>query len=364
MLLEPDGSMPFATFMAAALYTPELGYYEQSPERLGRGGDFFTSVSVGPVFGALLAVRLARWLRELPAPRLQVVELGPHDGCLAADLLEAWDRFAPDLAPRIEYLLVEASPTRRAWQAARLARQGNRVRWVPDLEALPPRSVHGVIFGNEFFDALPVHRLVWDAGAGAWTELRVTRQGGQWVWVRPRPGEPHFPLCPVVRAALEGELGTVLTAGLRAVLPDGFTVEVRPAATALWTAAARALGSGRLLTLDYGYEAGEALRPERPAGTLRAFARHRQAPDPLASPGEQDLTADVNFTALRAAGERAGLQTEGRCSQAAFLMEAVRDHAAADWTAAERRQFLTLVHPQHLGERFQVLVQTRQPTRP
>lgn len=358
--LGADGSMPFAAFMAAALYTPNLGYYERSPERIGRGGDFYTSVSVGPVFGELLAVHLAGGWRETPAPRVQVVELGPHDGRLAADLLDALDHHAPDLAPRIEYLLVEDSPTRRAWQAERLARHSHRVRWIPGLDALAPGSVCGVIFSNEFFDALPVHRLVWDANAGAWTEWRVGRDGGRWVWVRPQPGDPHFPLSPPVQAALEGELGGGLTADLLAVLPDGFTVEVRPVATALWTAAARALGAGRLLTLDYGYDLESALRPERPAGTLRAYARHVQAPDPLASPGEQDLTAEVNFTALRAAGERAGLATEVGTSQAAFLTGIAREHAgAAAWSADQRRQFLTLVHPHHFGERFRVLGQVR-----
>lgn len=356
------GAISFARFMTAALYEPGLGYYERVPGRIGRTGDFFTSVSVGPVFGELLAARFTPWLRSLDTPRPQLVEAGGHNGRLAADLLGALAARDPELAARLDYVLVEPSPTRRAWQRETLREPGRRVRWIADLAELPPGGVHGIIFGNEFLDALPVHRLGWDAAAGEWFEWQVGWDGGRFHWVRPAVAGRPAALDPALRAALAAEYGLLPEPGMRAVLPDGFTLEVRPAATAWWTLASRALGPGWLVAIDYGFDAADALRPERPGGTVRAYARQRAADDVLAEPGRQDLTAHVNFAALIAAGERAGLRTEGLFSQAAFLVEGLRaDTPAARWTAAQRRQFQTLVHPQHLGERFKVLVQSRRP---
>ncbi len=359
------GPISFARFMHAALYTPGLGYYERRPGRLGRAGDYFTSVSVGPVFGQCLAARFATWLNALDADRpRQLVELGPHDGRLARDLLDALASAAPHGGARLEYVLVDPSPVRRAWQADTLAPHRDRVRWVADLTGLAPGSVCGVIFGNEFFDALPVHRLGWDAAARDWFEWCVGWDGTRFCRVRSRPDGTRDLPAAARREALAAEYPALNEPAVQAALPDGFTVEVCPAARALWTAAARALGTGWLVALDYGPDR-EALRPERPDGTLRAFTRHHQTAEVLAEPGEQDLTADVNFPALLAAGERAGLHTVALCAQGRFLVEILRAQPlAAGWSAAQRRQFQTLIHPQHLGERFKVLVQSRLPTRP
>lgn len=354
------GSVSFARFMEAALYTPGLGYYERRREQIGRGGDYFTSVSVGPVFGELLAARFARWLRELETPHPRLVELGPHDGRLAGDLLQALSALAPDLWPRLEYLLVDASPTRRTWQAETLHPHRDRVRWVDDLAELGSGSIAGVIFGNEFFDALPVHRLGWDAARREWFEWRVGWDGRRFCWIRPGPGCAGNALPAALRVALAAELPHLVDPAVQEVLPHGFTVEFCPAARAAWSAAARALGRGWLVAVDYGFTDAAVAGPARPHGTLRAFAGHRQQTDVLADPGEQDLTADVNFAALRAEGERAGLRTAELVSQGRFLVETLRETPLAEhWAPAQRRQFQTLVHPQHLGERFKVLVQTR-----
>jgi len=150
---------------------------------------------------------------------------------------------------------------------------------------------------------------------------------------------------------------------LLARLPDGFTTECCPQAVAWWTQAASRLGTGRLLTFDYGLRGDEFVTPERAKGTLRAYRAHRLSPDVLADPGAQDLTAHVNFTALQAAGEAAGLSTEGLWSQGAFLTHLVQADLAtsAISTPAQVRQFQTLTHPDHLGLRFKVLVQARSP---
>jgi SAM-dependent MidA family methyltransferase len=154
-----------------------------------------------------------------------------------------------------------------------------------------------------------------------------------------------------------------MPAGLMAVLPDGFSTEVCTAAVDWWLEAATALKRGWLLTLDYGLAAEQFISPERAEGTLRAYGRHQQSPDLLARPGEQDLTAHVNLTALQKAGESAGLKTEGVVAQGEFLTRIAQttwidESGFADWTATRTRQFQTLTHPEHLG-RFKLLIQTR-----
>ena len=154
-----------------------------------------------------------------------------------------------------------------------------------------------------------------------------------------------------------------LPPSLLAVLPDGYTIETSPAAENWWREAADVLARGRLLAIDYGFTADEMFSPARTRGTLRAYFRHHATDDLLANPGEQDLTAHVNFSAIRKAGEDAGLLTEFFGSQAKFLVEilaaAAKTNSFGEWNAARTRQFQTLTHPEHLGRAFRVLVQSR-----
>jgi len=148
------------------------------------------------------------------------------------------------------------------------------------------------------------------------------------------------------------------------VLPDGFTTEVCPVAVDWWRQAARTLQAGKLIAFDYGLTAEEFFTPERKDGTLRAYHRHHQSGDLLAHPGEQDLTAHVDFSAIRDAGEAAGLHTEEFGTQGRFLTGIVErmcagNPTAAEWISTRSRQFQTLTHPEHLGRAFRVLIQDR-----
>ncbi len=370
------GPMPFARFMELALYHPELGYYERGPRPIGRRGDFFTSVSVGPLFGQLLAGQFAEWLVECgtrtaefgmaeseSGAQLQILEAGAHDGQLATDVLDWFQRQRPELFERLEYVILEPSPRRRRWQRETLTPFACRVRWLDGLSAPhdnPPSATRhphftGVLFSNELLDAFPVHRLGWDAHEHEWFEWAVERRGDRFDWAR-------LPLAP--DAALLDPQSAISNTRLQQVLPDGFTVEVCPAAEAWWRTAAASLRSGWLLTLDYGLTDDESPRPERLHGTLRAFRDHQVSADVLAAPGEQDITAHVSFSALQRAGESCGLRTMALESQAAFLTRAL-DHAqrassaSLEWTVALSRQFQTLTHAEHLGGKFRVLVQRR-----
>jgi SAM-dependent MidA family methyltransferase len=368
------GSITFARFMELSLYCPQFGYYEQIANTPGRRGDFYTSVSVGPLFGQLLAAQFAQWLGQWetrsvkrgmnePAPdRLQLLEAGAHSGRLAADILDWFKSRQPQLFDKLEYWILEPSPRRQRWQKKTLDLFNGQVFWFDSWETLPPSGVRGIIFSNELLDAMPVHRLGWDAQNKTWFEWGVSAEGGRFVWQKlPLTKERGHPAAvPDARAPNWPELA----AELMAVLPDGFTTEICPAAADWWREAAAALKCGWLLTLDYGLTAAQFICPERAQGTLRAYSRHQQSADLLASPGEQDLTAHVNLTALQKAGESAGLQTEGVFAQGEFLTRIARTtwrdkSGLAEWTPARKRQFQTLTHPEHLGRQFKLLIQTR-----
>src|SRR5581483_3675812 len=234
------GPITLARFMQLALYMAGCGYYER-PWSIGRDGDFQTSVSVGGLFGELLAFQFAGWLEELDVPKCTIMELGAHDGRLATDILGWFERFRPDLLARLQYCFIEPSPTRRAWQERTLAEwsvradvsvtlwKNSNLRW---LQGIPTteRSVRGVIFSNEFFDSLAMHRLGWDAALKKWREWRVALDDvGRLDWKLGRLSPQaawHQPVIPVELAA---------------VLPDGYTVEISPRADGIWRACSQCL---------------------------------------------------------------------------------------------------------------------------
>lgn len=366
-LIRREGPLPFARFMELALYHPAHGYYEQPQSRIGRAGDYLTSVSVGSLFGELLAWRFAAWMGGLAgcaATPSRLVEAGAHDGRLAADLLGWLRRERPALLEELEYVIVEPSPRRRAWQEERLSEFAGRVRWVGNLGGLQRAGgVRGVIFSNELLDALPVRRLGWDARAGGWFEWGVTLEGGAFGWTR-LPLNPSDPVRLEPTGWSEAPRFGDLPGALLAVLPDGYTVELCPTATRWWRDAAEALRAGWLVACDYGFGPGEWLRPERAAGTLRAYRQHQAVASLLADPGKQDLTAHVNFPALQTAGEECGLTTEGLLTQERWLGDAVACLAGerggwAAWLADRAAPLRALTHPSQFGRAFRVLVQRR-----
>jgi SAM-dependent MidA family methyltransferase len=348
--LKLRGPMPFARFMELALYCPNFGYYEHPEQSPGRRGDYYTSVSVGPLFGELLANRFAGWLAGMPGAQRQILEAGAHDGQLAVDILRRLKTHQPDVLESIEYWILEPSARRRQSQKKTLGEFAGRVRWFESWDALPADGVRGAIFSNELLDAMPVHRLGWDAVRGKWFEWGVALEDNRFVWTK-------------LNTIDAGVVVPVLPNELLAVLPNGFSTEVCPAAVEWWRSAAKTLRVGKLLAFDYGLTAEQFFTPERKNGTLRAYHRHHASHDVLEHAGEQDITASVNFTAIQNAGESAGLVTETFSTQAQFLTDIVAASASDagfnEWLAPHSRQFQTLTHPEHLGQSFRVLVQSR-----
>ena len=360
--IRKDGVISFARFMELALYCPDTGYYESQKDNVGRGGDFITSVSTGSLFGELLAFQFAGWLKDLEQfkiknSKLKILEAGAHDGKLAADILNWLQIHRPKLFSELEYCIIEPSDPRQQWQREKLKTFPN-VRWFDGLENLKLKTknskLHSVLFSNELLDAFPVHRYGWDAKVKNWFEWNVMLDGEKFVWSR----ITHY----ASRATLPSAILS-LPSSLLAVLPDGYTLEASPAAENWWREAAGILTHGKLVAIDYGFTADELISPARLNGTLRAYHRHRVTDDLLANPGEQDLTAHVNFSVIQAAGETAGLRTENFCTQPQFLTrilaQAVKEKTLATLNPKQIRQFQTLTHPEHLGRAFRVLVQAR-----
>lgn len=344
--------------MELALYCPDSGYYEQRKNRIGRTGDYYTSVGVGTLFGRILASKFAEWLESHPLGTVQIVEGGAHDGSLASDILSWLKLHRPGLFSRLEYWLIEPSTERQSWQREALVKFAGTTRWALGWHDLAQSGVAGIIFSNELLDAFPIHRMAWDAEARVWFEWGVGSSGDDFVWKR------RDEIIWDWRTESE-QSGFLLSPEIESVLPDGFVVELCPAATRWWRKAAETLRQGRLMTIDYGFTAEEFLQPERVHGTLRAYSKHRNISSVLAEPGDQDLTAHVNFTALQNAGETVGLRTDALVSQAQFLSQRVDSfwnemqfgHVREKETF---RQFQTLVHPSHLGHSFRVLLQSCQ----
>lgn len=351
--------------MELALYCPVYGYYEKEKDKVGRRGDFFTNVSVGRLFGELLAFQFSTWLEELAAAdgRSQIIEAGAHDGRLAGDILTWLREKRTSLFQVVDYLIIEPSECRRRWQHESLREFSGKVRWSQNLSAsaddlasvpgnAPATGVRGIIFSNELLDAMPVHCLGWDVARKAWFEWGVRPDAGRFVW------EKISSLDPALRVP-------ELPSGLLNILPDEFTTEICPAAERWWREAAKSLKCGKLVTIDYGLDSEEFFQPQRAQGSLRAYHRHHLAEDVLSDPGERDITAHVDFSAIRAAGEAEGLKTLVYQTQEEFLAriaaQAVEsiEHCGG-WTPDRARQFQTLTHPEHLGRSFRVLVQSRE----
>ena len=339
--LRDEGSMPFPAFMAAALYHPEHGYYASPNVRTGRGGDFFTSVSTGPVFGQLMAAEFcAAWERLGKPSAFTIIEAGAHDGQFACDVLTWLASHRPDFLTPLTYQIDEPLPAVAAMQRQTLA------AFLAHVTHTAAETSGGCYFANELLDAMPCHRVRFRGGQ--WWELHVALDSaGRFRWAE------NVPEDPVLTRRL-GWLGNTF--------PEGYTTEVAPAvATHVQHAAAR-LQQGYLFFADYGYPARDYYTPHRTSGTLRSYRNHQAYEDPFDAVGETDITAHVDFSLAASAAAAAGCEVLGFLDQARFLTASAApllqamEAAATPHGPAWHRQFQTLTHPAHLGQKFHYLV--------
>ncbi len=344
------GSVPFRTYMEWALHDPEHGAYGAGRLRIGRAGDFVTAPALGPEFAALLAPQLAQWLQQLDAARtLSLVETGPGEGQLAAQLAQALVAGWPQLAARTELVLVEPNAGMAARQRERLQHCPLPVRW-SSFRQLADAPLAGVVVAHEVLDALAVERIVSDGAA--WRRQRVTLHEGR---LRLEPGDP---LEPEAVARLQ-PLGLATPGAQR---PAGWCSELHPGLEPWLAACGAALGQGRLLVIDYALEAWRYYAPSRCDGTLMAYREQRASGDPLLEPGAWDLTAHLCIDSLVAAAAASGWQLLGQRRQGEALLAlglAQRLHGLQQSSGhgvdladllARREALLRLVDPSALGD--------------
>ncbi len=310
------GRITFERFMDMALYHPQHGYYTSGKHRIGTQGDYFTSVSVGPLFGRILARQFRQWHAQ------EVLEFGGHRGQLRADILAA----APDLRYRVIEIgdpIPEQSERSGAESDETLRGNGQQ----------PPSSaISNIVFSNEFLDALPVHRI---CGANeVYINTEFTEELGPL-------SDPRLPR-----------------------LPDGYRSEINLRALDWLADISRRLTHGYILTIDYGFERADYFAPHRHDGHLQCYHRHTKNTDPYQHIGEQDITAHVEFTSLIELGERLGLETVLFTDQTHFLLQAGEAdieeivQRTAGQFSAERNAVHQLLHST-MGRAFKVLVQRK-----
>ncbi|MDQ6656173.1 MAG: SAM-dependent methyltransferase, partial [Verrucomicrobiota bacterium] len=336
------GPVPFAWVMEQALYHPQHGYYSSGRCTIGRAGDYFTSVSVGPVFGRLMALQYAEIWEVLGRPgEFRVVEQGAHGGEFAHDVLSATAAEHPAFFAALRYAIVEPFPVLKKRQEAALRDFARKVEWHASIEDLPPFA--GAYFSNELLDAMPVHLIRWTGGE--WKERHVAGIGGDLSFV-------DLPLSDVRISARLAQISFPL--------PKGYETEVSLAAVEWIEAVAAKLESGFVITADYGFSRDERYAPHRITGTLRGYAQHRAAGSPLQQIGHADITAHVDWTSIAEAGEASGLQLTGFADQHHFitglLTAAGGAKLASGGDAKTARALQTLLHPAQLGMKFQYLV--------
>jgi SAM-dependent MidA family methyltransferase len=392
------GPIPFSRYMELCLYDPEFGYYSRAREQFGKGGDFYTSSDVHAVFGRLLARQFEEMWRALDSPEpIEVFELGPGRGLFAQDVLDWSEKMFPDFYRAARYTLAESSPSLNQRLASRFRERieagkvtvlagfrdvgpsSEEVVQTPsdeadhrpiDLRLRPTGESHErrgsgfsrpekaptlgralapevplIVFANEFFDALPVEIL------SAKGSLRVAARDGRFLdeWA----------------ASTEDELDFLDHYGVH---PDANgRTEIALLSQAIMTRVATGIERGFLIAIDYGYTREQQLAG-RHLDTLMTYRRHTATPDPYQAPGEQDITAHVNFTALSAAAEQGGLQVKKLRTQSQFLLgigeatqfaDAFEDCRLPQERAKVAMQVKHLVTPEGMGETFQVLVASK-----
>ena len=336
------GPVSFRWFMEQALYHPEHGYYSSGRCAIGRRGDYFTSVSVGPLFGKMMAAQFAEIWGTLGRPDdFVIVEQGAHHGEFATDVLEALRAGNPECFAVLRYRIVEPFAVLRQRQQGVLRPFAKKTEWCGSFAGMEPFC--GVHFSNELLDAIPVHLVVakGESGARTWHERFVERTSGGFAFVDR----------PVTDERLRERLATIPPA------PAGsYETEINLAVLDWVETLARKLHRGVALLADYGLTRAAYYSPTRTSGTLQCYAEHRVVPSPLENAGAGDITTHVEWTRLAERAENCGLTIAGFSDQHHFLTGLLSSHPELVAAGAENSRALqTLLHPEFLGMKFQFL---------
>lgn len=338
------GSMPFDRWMQHCLYHPELGYYNKGEQKVGRGGDFYTSISVGSCFGMILAHRIIKYSNEhSELDALILVETGANSGQLACDILDTLSAEAPQLYAQLSYIICEPLDSMRKTQLQTLEKHTAKLTHQSQLSDITPPLPHAVLLSNELIDALPVKL--------------ITKIDGTWLEKHVSVSDSGFDFEDV---PIESPELTQFIKELPEGLPDGYITEFRPDLSDFATACSESIEQGLIITIDYGHIDKDFYSLERVTGSLRTFHQHTAGENPLENIGDQDITAHVDFTQLAKHFRAAGLEPSYFDTQSRYLTH----HATSWFRSIEEsgkappskliRQFQTLTHPAMMGRQFHV----------
>jgi SAM-dependent MidA family methyltransferase len=390
--IKKEGPVTFETFMDMALYYPELGYYSSAETTIGRAGDFYTSPHLHPVFGAVLGKQLIEMWTVMGKPSVfHSVEIGAGSGYLCKDILDYLHELPKDMAlaqeksdflRSLRYVIVEPyqhfeekqrkliekylkdfstqcrgglefHPHENKDKIAGTVHCGcpELITWVKTLKELN-EGMSGCIFSNELLDAFPVHLVEIDDEL---KEIYVDFNGKEFVEVKKVPSS----------AGLTNYLRE-----FSAALQRGYRTEINLRIKGWLQEASALLSKGFLLTIDYGYSAGEYYSEDRTKGTLLCYHNHQFNENPYRNAGVQDITAHVNFSSLERWGKELGLRTIGYCPQGTFLIASGIDEIIAERYADspdyafEVSKIKGLIFPHGFGESHNVMIQYKGPGSP
>jgi len=286
--IRKEGPISFRDYMDLCLYH-RLGYYRSSSLKFGGEGDFFTSPTISPIFGKLIARQLTEAWKVLGRKEFTVMEWGGGDGTLAKSILEA-SASHPQFYDSLHYGMVERNSLSCA-EEVKLSRFASS-------EAIP--AFDGCVLSNEMVDNFPVHLVEMHE---VLMEVHVDFRGGKFIEIlhkAPQELLSHFE-------------------ALKIQLPVGYRTEVNMDLRNWIKVMESKLKRGFVITFDYGGRANEIYHPNRNRGTLLCFHRHKVHDNPYVNMGQQDITASVDFTSFMRWGEELGLSTTGYVSQLNFL---------------------------------------------
>ncbi len=336
------GAITFEQFMEMALYDAEFGYYTSGVVKIGREGDFYTSPYLHPVFGAMIGRQIVEFWELMGKPRdFEVVEMGAGAGYLCKDILDSLKE--REIFASLKFYIIEPVRAVRKEQNRILHDYQSIVTWVSSLGEVS--GVRGCLLSNELLDAFPVHLIEME------DELKEVYVGIEEDHLRESTG-------PLSDRAITDYLEDFSVKLVR-----GYRTEVNLRIKAWLGNVAAAVGEGFVLTIDYGYTAREYYSEDRNRGTLMCYFKHQAVEDPLVNVGQEDITAHVNFSAVKKWGEEAGFETIGFCGQGAYLTSLGIDEEIKK-ISSESKDFLfelarikKLILPQGLGESHQVMIQ-------
>jgi len=347
----------FYEFMNMALYFPELGYYTKDRRKIGKSADFYTSSSVGPIFGRTIAKHFLSLFKYIDTDNLSILEMGGGDGRFARDVLDEIKSANNEIYNNLTYYMIEMSQYHRQLQSEHLKQHLDHVIWLNDLREIPS-SYKGIVFSNELIDAFPVHKvkmvngelqevyIIWDETEESFIEVtgQLTNSDIEQYFIKQQ-----------------------------ITLKEGQIAEVNLDALSWIKSVNDVLEKGYVLTIDYGYPAEELYASHRHEGSIMCYYQHVANDNPYQNIGDQDITSHVNFTFLMQEGKRLGLDTVWFTTQSYFLInngilneltEIGFDKSAekdlfSDQALKLNRAIRQLVMPGEMGETFKVLLQQK-----